>query len=82
VLLDIRQGYTSKSKNLLFAGSIGKKGQAKLVLFWCKGNETPLASSESIRQKVKIYFLGERQRNPTAGRVCTLRGVLRWVYMV
>ncbi|MDR3157504.1 MAG: hypothetical protein LBU11_00515 [Zoogloeaceae bacterium] len=32
---------TAKSKNLLFAGSVSKKRQAKLTLFWSKGNETP-----------------------------------------
>jgi hypothetical protein len=31
----------AKSKNLLFADSFSKKGQAKLALFWRKGEETP-----------------------------------------
>jgi hypothetical protein len=33
----------AKSKTLLFAGLISKKGQAKLALFWSKGNIIPLA---------------------------------------
>ncbi|MDR2625913.1 MAG: hypothetical protein LBC37_06230 [Zoogloeaceae bacterium] len=32
---------TSKSENLLFAGSVSKKGQAKPALFWEKNNATP-----------------------------------------
>jgi hypothetical protein len=32
---------SAKSENLLFAGLISKKGQAKLALFWGKSNETP-----------------------------------------
>jgi hypothetical protein len=36
------RGDTSKSKNLLFAGVVSKTGQAKLALFWSKGNVTPL----------------------------------------
>jgi hypothetical protein len=35
----------SKSKNLLFAGSVSKKGQAKLALFWSKDEETPSPDS-------------------------------------
>jgi hypothetical protein len=32
----------SKSENLLFAGSVSKKGQAKPALFGGKGEENPL----------------------------------------
>jgi hypothetical protein len=32
-----------KVNPLLFVGLISKKGQAKLALFWSKGNVTPLA---------------------------------------
>jgi hypothetical protein len=30
----------AKSENLLFAGSVSKKGQAKLALFWVKARKT------------------------------------------
>jgi hypothetical protein len=35
----------SKSKNLLFAGLVSKKGQAKPALFWVKARKTHYRSS-------------------------------------
>jgi hypothetical protein len=34
-------GEAAKSKNLLFAGIVSKKGQAKLALFWSEDKENP-----------------------------------------
>jgi hypothetical protein len=49
----------SKSKNLLFAGSVSKKGQAKPALFWSKGNKTPRPDGFSFGLHgltAKLYF--------------------------
>jgi hypothetical protein len=48
----------SKSKTLLFAESDSKKGQAKLVLFWSKGKETPRPDGF----RVGIGQTGKKQR--------------------
>jgi hypothetical protein len=38
----------TKSENLLFAGSVSKKGQAKLALFWWKGKVNHYPSARDV----------------------------------
>jgi hypothetical protein len=65
-----RGGDASKSKNPLFVGSVSKKGQAELALFWNKGDETHYCPSirGALRAPVGCYA-AEDLRAPDSSRI-------------
>jgi hypothetical protein len=52
----------AKSKNPFFAGSVSKKGQAKLAIFWSKGNENPLPPRPCDRRGAPRALVGRVTR--------------------